>query len=104
MPSGRLSAIDIEAGANTLIYQAPGGQAFNVTVRICNRNNTDIKIRLALTEGSLSTLSNDDYLEYDTIIRANGNLERSDISMAGYQSIIGYSDNSNVTFQVGGSG
>ncbi|MCK4330878.1 hypothetical protein KAX02_13690 [candidate division WOR-3 bacterium] len=103
MPSGRLAAVDIKAGANILIYQTPGGQAFNVTVRICNCNDTDIKIRLALTEGGLSTLSNDDYLEYDTIIRANGNLERSGISMAGNQSIVGYSDNSNVTFQVGGN-
>lgn len=104
MPSGRLASVDIQAGINTLIYQAPGGRAFNVTVRVVNRNDVDVKIRLALTDGDLSTLSDDDWgLEYDTIIRANGNLERYKVSMAGYQSIIGYSDTSNVTFQVGGS-
>lgn len=105
MPSGRLAAVDIEAGVNTLIYQASGGRAFNVTVRVCNRNGSDVKIRLALLSGGLSTLTEADWsLEYDTIIRANGNLERSEVSMAGYQSIVGYSDTSNVTFQVGGSG
>lgn len=104
MPSGRLAAVDIQAGINTLIYQVPGGRSFNVIVRICNRNDSDVKIRLALADEGLATLSDEDWsLEYDTIIRANGNLERSSVSMAGYQSIIGYSDTSNVTFQVGGS-
>lgn len=104
MPSGRLGAIGVQAGVNTLIYQAPGGMAFNVTVRICNCNAIDVVIRLALTDGDLATLSSDDWLEYDVTIRANGLIERSSISMAGYQSIIGYSNTSNVTFQVGGSG
>ena len=104
MPSGRLAAINIDAGINTLIYTASGGRAFNVTVRICNRNTEDVKIRLALLDGDLATLSAEDYLEYDTILRANGVLERSGLSMAGYQSLVGYSDTGNVSFQVGGSG
>lgn len=103
MPSGRLAAIDINAGVNTLIYTAPGGRAMNVTIRICNRNTDDVKIRLALLDGELPTLANEDYLEYDTILRANGNIERSVVSIAQYQSLIGYSDTANVSFQVGGS-
>jgi|LGOV01.1.fsa_nt_gb hypothetical protein len=103
MPSGYLASADVQAGINTLIYQAPGGRAFNVTVRICNRNATNVAVRLALTSGGLDTLSDSNWLEYDVIIRANGSIERFNISMAGYQSIIGYSDTSNVSFQVGGS-
>ena len=103
MPSGKLAAIDIDAGISTLIYQAPGGCAFNVTVRICNRNDSDVKIRLALTSGGLDTLAYADYLEYNTIIRATGLIDRSDISLAQYQSLVGYSDTGNVSFQVGGS-
>lgn len=103
MPSGRLAAIDTEARVNTLIYTAPGGRAMNVTVRICNRNTKDALVRLALLDGDLSTLSNEDYLEYDTILRANGVIERSVISMAQYQSLVGYSSIGNVSFQVGGS-
>lgn len=104
MPSGRLAAVDIEAGINTLIYQASGRQAFNVTVRICNRNSEDVKIRLALVNGDLNDLIDADYIEYDVMLRANGLIERSDISLAGRQSLIGYSDIGNVTFMVGGSG
>lgn len=104
MPSGLLAAVDIEAGVSTLIYQAPGGRAFNVTVRICNRNDSDVKIRLALVSGDLGDLAGADYIEYDTILRANGIIERSTISMSQQQSLIGYSDTGNVSFQVGGSG
>lgn len=103
MPSGRLAAVNIEPGVNTLIYTAPGGRAMNVTVRICNRNDVDVNVRLALLDGDLSTLADEDYFEYDTILRANGNIERSKVSIAQYQSLIGYSDTGNVSFQVGGS-
>jgi len=103
MPSGRLAAVDIQAGINTLIYQASGGKALNTTIRVCNRNDKDVKIRLGLTgDGGLASLTDADWsLEYDTTIRANGNLERFEVSIAGYQAIVGYSDTSKVTFQVG---
>ena len=102
MPSGKLASVDISAGVNTLLYTAPGGRALNVTVRICNRNSSDVAIRLALLDGELPSMGDKDFLEYDTILRSNGILERSEISMAQLQSLIGYSDTSNVSFQVGG--
>lgn len=101
MPSGLLAAADIEAGVNTLIYQAPGGRAFNVNIRICNRNSFDVHIRLAVTAGDLEDLKVADYNEYDTILRANGNIERTGVSLAQNQSVVGYSDTGNVSFQVG---
>lgn len=101
MPSGRLGTADVDAGTNTIVYTMTGGRAFNVSVNICNRNDSDVVIRLALVDdGGLSALTDDDWLEYDVIIRANGILERTDVKMAGYQSIVGYSDTSNVSFQV----
>jgi hypothetical protein len=72
MPSGRLAAIDISAGVSTLIYQVPGGRAFEVSVGICNRNNEDAVIRLALLNSGLETLAAEDYIEYDVVIRPLG--------------------------------
>ena len=99
MPSGKLGAVDLSAGVNTTIFSMPGGRSFTIAVNICNRNDVDIKIRLALTDGALSTLSSEDYLEYDTLIRANGVLGRT-LTMAAEQSLVGYSDTSNVSVQV----
>lgn len=100
MPSGRLAAIDISAGTNTLIYEAPGGRAIEVSVGICNRNSEDALIRLALLDGGLGTLAAEDYLEYDVVIRSGGVIERSDLKMAAYQSLVGYSDIANISFSV----
>ena len=100
MTSGRLAAVDISAGTNTLIYTVEGSNSFDVTVNICNRNDEDVTVRLAFVDGVLADLDDADYIEYDIIIRAGGMLERSGIQMTPGQSIIGYSDSSNVSYQV----
>lgn len=99
MASGRLAAVDMPAGVNTLIYQGPGGRADFVDIGICNRNETDVRIRLALTDIS-GELNDSDYLEYDTVLRANGVIEREGVTLAGKQALIGYSDAANVSFAV----
>lgn len=103
MASGRLNAVDLSAGVNTLLYTMPGGRAMNVSVRIANRNDDDVLIRLALLDGDLSTLADEDYLEYDSVLRANGYIEHEIISMSQKQSLVGYSSLGNVSVQVGGS-
>jgi len=101
MSLGRLSAVDISAGTNTLIYTVPARSTkFSATVNICNRNDSDVVIRLALVDGVLADLVDADYIEYDITVRAGGLIERSDIRMVEGQSLIGYSDSSNVNFQV----
>ena len=62
MTSGRLAAIDISAGSNTLIYTA--SKSFTATVNICNRNKTDACIRLAFVDGTeVTDLANEDWIE-----------------------------------------
>jgi len=101
VPSGRLATADLVAGVTTVVYTAPGGKSFNIKVNICNRNDSDVRIRLAfVNDGGLDSLTEDDYLEYNVLLRANGLIIRDGINLAGYQSIIGYSDTGNVNFQV----
>lgn len=102
MASGRIAAVDMKAGINTLLYKMPTGQIQVFNVGISNRNDSDVKIRLAFVDGGISDLADSDYIEYDTMIRANGVLERSGIALAGEQSLIGYSDSANVSFVIFG--
>ena len=102
MASGRIATVDMPAGVNTVLYTMPTGQIQVLNVGISNRNDEDVKTRLALVDGGLSDLTNADYLEFDTIIRANGVLERTGIALAGEQSLVGYSDTGNVSFTVWG--
>ena len=100
MTSGRLAAVDISAGTNTLIYNNPGSHSFSATVNICNRNDSDVVIRLGFVDGGLTDLVAADWIEYDLTIRANGILTRSKVEMTPNQSIVGYSSKANVSFQV----
>lgn len=93
MASGILAALEMPAGVNTTIYTMPFGIARDVTVNICNKNKADVTIRLFAKGISL---------EYDTIIRTNGMLEKTDISLSGEQSLTGYADSANVDFVVWG--
>ena len=100
MTSGRLAAVDISAGINTLIYKNPGSHSFSATINICNRNDSDVDIRLGFVDGGLADLVAADWIEYDLPVRANGTLTRSKVEMTPNQSIIGYSSKANVSFQV----
>ena len=99
MPSGRLAANEITAGVDTVLFTQPGGTSINAVLSICNKGDSDAKINIARCERDVTTPSDDDYLEYETIIRSKGVIIR-DIRLAGYQSIIVYSNRSKVTFQV----
>jgi len=99
MASGRLATLDITAGVNTVLYTHSGGSSINAILSVVNRNDTDVEISVARSERDVTTPSADDYIEYETILRPKGILER-DIKLAGYQSLIVYSDSSNVSFQV----
>lgn len=98
MASGRIATIDMPANVNTVIYKMPTGTIQILTIGVCNRNTSDVKIRLAFTNGG--ELTDADYLEYDTLVRANGVFERTGIALAGEQVLIGYSDTANVSFAV----
>lgn len=101
MASGRIATVDMPAGANTVLYTMPTGRIQVLTVGVCNRNNSDVKVRLAFTDGDVEP-AKADYLEYDTTVRANGVFERTGIALNGEQVLIGYSDTENVSFAVWG--
>lgn len=101
MSLGRLAAIDIEAGVNTLVYTVPEKSAkFSATLNICNRNDSDVIVRWALVDGDLADLVNADWVEYRVTVRSGGLIERSGLKMIPGQSIVGYSDTANVNFSI----
>ena len=102
MASGRLGAADLAATTNTAIYTVPASTVATVNVNVCNRNAANVEVRVALLDGAIGTLVNEDYIEYDTPIQLNEVLERTGIVMSVGQTIVVYSDTANVTAQVWG--
>jgi len=100
---GKIAAVNLSATTNTLIYTVPAGSSgIDATVNICNRNSGDVAIRLAIVDGLVASLTVADWIEYDTVIAAGGVIERSGLKIYVGQSVVAYSDTSNVSVQVWG--
>lgn len=96
---GKLGSVDVSGGVNTLLYAVTGRIGFNANISASNRNDYDVKVRIAIVDGlTVSDLADDDYIEYDTTLRPYGILERTDVKVRINQCVVVYSDHSNVSF------
>lgn len=81
----RLNASNVPANADTVLYDCPDGSRAIVTVSLCNRADTVIKVRLALTSNDAAPAAQD-WIEYDVPLPAAGasggsTLERTGLVM-----------------------
>jgi len=99
---GKLASVSPSAGVNTFLY-SPGALGFYATLAITNRNDEDVKIRVAIIDSEdddIADLVVDDYIEYDVTLRANGLIERDNVAIKDRNSVIVYSDTANVNFAI----
>lgn len=100
MPTGRLGAADLLAATNTTIYTVPASTFAVVTVSICNRNATNVTVRLAVAASASPT--NAEFVEYDVTVGPNGVLERTGLVLDAARLIVARSSAANVTAMVYG--
>ena len=87
--SGRLGAADIAAATDTLVYTVPADFVATVSVSMVNRDSEEAtSIRIALVDGVLVDLADEDYIEYDTELCENSVIERTGVVMAAGESIV----------------
>ncbi|MBL4680852.1 MAG: hypothetical protein JKY88_09035 [Pseudomonadales bacterium] len=102
MATGRLGTADLSAATITDVYTVPASTKTSVNVNVCNRNSTQVKVRLAISDTTV-TQGNDEYIEYDAVITGNGVLERTGLMMdATNKFLTAYSDTANVSVVVTG--
>lgn len=101
MASGRLASLDIQTTNTPLsLYQAPIGNLTSFSLNICNRNSSDVKVRISLSVNTTPT--NDEYIEYDTVVPENETLQRLGLLLGASQYILVQSDTTNVSAVVWG--
>ena len=84
---GRLGAADLAAATNTGVYTVPASRKATVSVSLCNRTAADITVRLAHIDGAIGAVANEDYMEYDSTLPANGVIERERVTLAAADTI-----------------
>lgn len=102
MANGRLGAVDLAATTNTAVYTAPASTVATVNINVCNRNTTDVAVRVMHLDGAIGTLAAEDYIEYDLVVPAKTAVERTGVAVAAGHVIAAYSDTANVSVQVNG--
>jgi len=96
MASGILGKADLAATTYTTIYTVPTGGLTTVNISTCNRNTLGVKIRLALAAAT-GTPADSEFIEYDTVLPANGVIERTGVVIGSDVKITAYSDTADVT-------
>lgn len=97
MATGRLGAIDLAATTLTVLYTTPANTITTTNISICNRNTVAAQIRVAVINGSIGSILDSDYIEYDIPLNANGVIERTGIVLAAGQTIAIYCNLSNIS-------
>lgn len=95
MATGRLGAFDLAAATNTTVYTVPSSTFAVVSLSICNRSNSAMTIRVAVSD--TTTPTSGEYIEYDAEIQAKGVLERTGIVMQETKNLVVRSSTANVS-------
>jgi hypothetical protein len=95
MASGKLGAVDIAATTLTTLYTVPVGKTASFSVNFCNRNQSGVVVRLALSTTATPTAA--DWLMYEVLIDGNGALERTGLVLDAAKLVVVYSSAANVS-------
>jgi len=71
-------------------------------ISICNRSSTDATVRIAIIDGALGALANEDWIEYDTQLTPNGIVERTGIVCEAAEQVCVYASTANISVRVHG--
>jgi hypothetical protein len=101
MPSGTLGQASLAADTNTTVYTVPASKVGSVSVTISNTNPfTPAVIRLAVA--AASTPSAAEYLEFDTVLPAGSEFEKTGVVLSANKNLVAYSTTGNVSVNVYG--
>jgi hypothetical protein len=95
MATGRLGAVNLVAGTDTLLYTVPAGTFTVATVSIVNRSNVSVTVRIGLST-STTTIGASEFIEYDTELLPKGVLERTGLVLDATKTILVRSSTANV--------
>ena len=101
----RLGSTVVVANTDTQLYVVPASTETIVSsIVACNIGSTERTFRIALIEGAIGTVSNDDYIYYDVVLPANDTF----IATAGFtlnasDTIMVRADHAEVVFSAFGS-
>lgn len=99
MANGLLGKKAIPATSNQTVYTVPATTVATMCINVCNRTLSPIKVRLSI---GTTIPSDDDVIEYDVIVPANGTLERTGLVASAGESVVAYAASGGISVRVMG--
>lgn len=100
MASGQLGVSDLSATTNTTVYTVPASTLAALSINVCNRNASQVTIRLALAASGTPNAA--EYIEYELAVSGYGAIERSGLVLDAGKQVVAYSSAANVSVVVVG--
>ena len=102
MAIGYLGKTKLAANMNTAVYSVPAGKFTTANVAMCNIGDASAKIRLAIVDGAVAALAQEDYIEYGVNIPAGGVLERTGLTLSAGETVVAWADKNTIVVRVHG--
>ena len=100
MATGVLGQAAPAATTNTVVYTVPAATVGVCTISISNTTLSPIAVRVAIA--TTSTPAASEFIEYDTIIAANGVLERTGVVMNAAENVVVFASSAGLSVTVSG--
>jgi len=97
-----LGRADLAATTDTSIYQVPTNNRAVAGVQLSNRNSTSVTVRLAIVDGLVAALANEDYLIYDYELAANSFVQFSGLVLDSDDNVVAQASATGVAVNVWG--
>ena len=96
--SGFVNSSKIGKEVQHVLYTVPSGEEATLNVFITNQGPNPAKIRMGVCSENATTLAPDEYMEYNLDVNPRQTYQRTDLKARGDQSIIVWTDNTDVAF------
>ena len=100
MANGILGSADLGSAIYTSIYEVPEDTYTVCSINLCNRTSAAINIRIVI--GTSEIPQDSEYIEFNSVIVANGVLERTGIVLKSGEKVTVYAGNTGVSANVYG--
>lgn len=102
MAAKHLITYNLPATTNTTIGTVPSDKEWSFTINFCNRTDTNIKIRFAVSTSGSDTPNDSEFYMYDLVVPANDFRERSGHTAQASRKLICYASAAGISINVHG--
>lgn len=102
MAHGRFAAVELAASIDSLVWTVPNGVVATVNINVCNKTDVIVPVSVAVVDGPLTSLSDEDWIIFECPLAAKDVIEKFGVAVNEGQTIVARADIAGVNVAVNG--